>query len=207
MFITVYVPNFVHGMKKIEPEGGLRGLPPKIGIRFLLRNYTHNSDETWLQPSSPVIYQRLFPAFKKSGSKGGCPPPKICICFLLRNPTHNFDETWRQPLSPMMYQSLFTALKQKIHRYLLSSPLHILWVILAYQWFPSYLIDPLPVERPGVFPHVFVHMRPGEEEWCKRHFFNDMMMIGSDDKGRVKIVLYGINSKMADVALTSLLLI
>ena len=33
-----------------------------------------------------------------------------------------------------------------------------------------------------------------------------MMMIGSDDRGRVKIVLYGINSKMADVALTPLLL-
>ena len=31
-----------------------------------------------------------------------------------------------------------------------------------------------------------------------------MMMIGSDD--RVKIVLHGINSKMADVSLTSLLL-
>ena len=38
-------------------------------------------------------------------------------------------------------------------------------------------------------------------------FFNDMMkMIGLDDRGRVKIVLYGINSKMADVALASLLL-
>jgi len=33
------------------------------------------------------------------------------------------------------------------------------------------------------------------------------MMIGSDDRGRVKIVLYGINSKMADVSLTSLLLV
>ena len=33
-----------------------------------------------------------------------------------------------------------------------------------------------------------------------------MMMIGSDDRGRVKIVLYGINSKTADVSLTSLLL-
>ena len=33
-----------------------------------------------------------------------------------------------------------------------------------------------------------------------------MMMIGSDDRGRVKIVLYGITSKMADVALASLLL-
>ena len=33
-----------------------------------------------------------------------------------------------------------------------------------------------------------------------------MMMRGSDDRVRVKIVLYGINSKMADVALTSLLL-
>ena len=33
-----------------------------------------------------------------------------------------------------------------------------------------------------------------------------MMMIGSDDRVRVKIVLYGINSKMADVSLTSLLL-
>ena len=33
-----------------------------------------------------------------------------------------------------------------------------------------------------------------------------MMMIGSDDRGRVKIVLYGINSKMADVSLTSFLL-
>ena len=32
------------------------------------------------------------------------------------------------------------------------------------------------------------------------------MMIDSDDRGRVKIVLYGINSKMADVSLTSLLL-
>ena len=34
-----------------------------------------------------------------------------------------------------------------------------------------------------------------------------MMMIGSDDRVRVKIVLYGINSKMADVSLTSLLLV
>jgi len=32
------------------------------------------------------------------------------------------------------------------------------------------------------------------------------MMIGSDDRVRIKIVLYGINSKMVDVSLTSLLL-
>ncbi len=31
-------------------------------------------------------------------------------------------------------------------------------------------------------------------------------MIGSDDMVRVKIVIYGINSKMADLSLTSLLL-
>ena len=39
-----------------------------------------------------------------------------------------------------------------MQRYLLSSPLHILWVIYAYQWFLGYLIQPLPGERPVVLP-------------------------------------------------------
>ena len=36
-------------------------------------------------------------------------------------------------------------------------PLHILWVIHAYQWLPGYLIQPLPGERPGVLPHVYFY--------------------------------------------------
>ena len=83
----------------------------------------------------------------------GSPPKEVFAFFLLWNHTHNFDETWSQPSSPMMYQSLFMAWKKKMHRYLLSSPLHILWVIHAYQWFPGYLIQLLPVERPGILLH------------------------------------------------------
>ena len=117
--ITEYVPKFVHGIKKIGSEGGLWGLPPKIGICFLLRNYTCNSDETWPQPSSPVTYQSLFMALKKNRGLGRSTEgvysglsPQRDIYFLLRNDTHNSDETWLQPSSPMVYQSLLMTLEK-----------------------------------------------------------------------------------------------
>ena len=97
------------------------GLPPKICICFLLWNYTHNFDETWPQPSSPLMYQRLFMRLRDSRSKGvygGLPPKRYLLLFFFSETTHNFDETWPQLLSPVMYQCLFMALKN-IHRYLL----------------------------------------------------------------------------------------
>ena len=42
------------------------------------------------------------------------------------------------------------GIKKTLHKYLLSSPLDILWVIHAHQWLSGYLIQPLPGEHPGV---------------------------------------------------------
>ena len=42
------------------------GCSPKIGIYFLLRNYKYNFDEPWPQPSSPLMSQSLFMAWKKN---------------------------------------------------------------------------------------------------------------------------------------------
>ena len=140
-------------LTKIRPEEGLRGLPPKICICFLLKNYTQNSEETWLPPLSPVMYQRLLMTLEKSESKGEL-PPKIVFAFFSEI-THTISMKHDHNLYHSWCAEVIHGMGKKPHRYLLSSPLHMLWVIHAYQWFPGYLIQPLSGERPGVLPRCF----------------------------------------------------
>ena len=64
--------------------------PLKIGICFVLQNYTHNFDETWPQPSSPMMYQSVLTASKSEnlrslrvfiGGMGGWPPKEVFALF------------------------------------------------------------------------------------------------------------------------------
>ena len=65
IFTTRNVLKFVHNNKKLGSKGFCGGLPSKICICFLFWSHTHNFDETWPQPLSPVMYQGLFMAENK----------------------------------------------------------------------------------------------------------------------------------------------
>ena len=79
---------------------------------------------------------------------------------------------WPQPSSPVMYQSLFMIFF-KIHPYLLSAPLHILWVIDAFQWLSVFLHQLRPGEQPGVLPlFLFVKMKSISFFVCPTGFFH-----------------------------------
>ena len=65
-FITCQETNSVSWYKKNQGQEGKRWVASQNNICFHLWNCTHNFDETWPQPSSPVIYQRLFTALNKN---------------------------------------------------------------------------------------------------------------------------------------------
>ena len=91
---------------------------------------------------------------KNQGLGGGVAPQNM---YLLSSPILHTHFWWNLTTTFIAHDvpKFFSWHEKKIHRYLLPSPLHILWVIHAYQWLPSYLIQPLPGEHPGLLPLFF----------------------------------------------------